>query len=168
MRTQRVFESWDCTPARLPPRSRLYALEPIGVGTPFVESLSSYVVRLADAHAVSVGDLVGRELSRVAPKPLISFGQFMKQNRANSHGFYARTCSISGFGKTSERWIEALERATLRTTLRFLTFSPFSMAPSHGRAVCHVIPVSGVQGALSIGATTMPSYMSPCCGVSAS
>lgn len=93
-----------------------------------MESLSSYVVRLADAHAVSVGDLVGRELSREAPKPLTSFGQFMKQNRANSHGFYARTCSISGFGKSSERWIEALERATLRTTLRFLTLSPFDGA----------------------------------------
>jgi hypothetical protein len=128
MRTQGVFEYWDFAPAALPPRSRLYALEPIGVGTPFVESLSGYVVRLADAHAVSVGDLVGRELSRVAPKPLTSFGQFMKQNRANSHGFYARKCSISGFGKTSERWIEALERATLRTTLRFLTLSPFDGA----------------------------------------
>jgi hypothetical protein len=128
MRTQGVFESRDCAPAVLPPRSRLYALEPIGVGTPFVESLSSYVVRLDNAHAVSVGDLVGRELSRVAPKPLTSFGQFMKQNRANSHGFYARTCSISGFGKSSERWIEALERATLRTTLRFLTLSPFDGA----------------------------------------
>jgi hypothetical protein len=128
MRTQGVFESWDCARAVLPPQSRLYALEPIGVGTPFVESLSSYVVRLANAHAVSVGDLVGRERSRVAPKPLTSFGQFMKQNRADSHGFHARTCSISGFGKTSERWIVALERATLRTTLRFLTLSPFDGA----------------------------------------
>lgn len=99
MRTQGVFESWDCTPTVLPPRSRLYALEPIGVGTPFVESLSSYVIRLADAHAVSVGDLVGRELSRFAPKPLISFGRFMKENRANSHGFYARTCAIKRLRK---------------------------------------------------------------------
>jgi len=128
MRTQRIFESWDCAPALLPPRSRLYALEPIGVGTPLVESLSSYVVRLADSHAVSVGDLVGRELSRVAPKPLTSCGRFMKENRASSHGFYARTCAISGFGKSSKRWIEALERATLRTTLRFLTLSPFDGA----------------------------------------
>jgi TniQ len=125
MRTQGVFESWNCTPAVLPPRSRLYALEPIGVGTPFVESLSSYVVMLADAHAVSVGDLVGRELSRVAAKPLISFARFMKENRANSHGFHARTCAINGFGESSERWIEALERTTLRTKLRFLTLSPF-------------------------------------------
>jgi len=128
MRTQEVFESWDCTPAALPPRSRLYPLEPIGVGTPFVESLSSYVVRLAAAHAVSVGDLVGRELSRVARKPLVSFARFMKENRANSHGFHARTCAINGFGKSAERWIDALERATLRTTLRFLTLSPFDGA----------------------------------------
>jgi hypothetical protein len=126
MRPQVIFESWDCTPAVLPPRSRLYALEPIGVGTPFVESLSRYVVRLADAHAVSVGDLVGRELSLFAAKPLTSFGRFMRQNRPNSHGFYGRTYALNGFGESSERWIDALERATLRTMLRFLTLSPFN------------------------------------------
>lgn len=92
---------------------------------PFVESLASYVVRLADAHAVSVGDLVGRELSRAASKPLISFARFMKEHRANSHGFHARTYAINGFRESSGRWIEALEKATLRTNLRFLTLSPF-------------------------------------------
>jgi hypothetical protein len=84
--------------------------------------------RLADAIEVSVGDLVGRELSHFAPKPLISFGRFMKENRANSQGFYARTCAISVSGRSSERWIEALERATLCTTLRFLTLAPFGGA----------------------------------------
>ena len=125
MRTQAVFESWDCAPAVLPPRSRLCPLEAIGLGTPFVESLSSYVVRLADAHAVSVGDLVGRVLSHAAPKPLTSFARFMKENRANSHGFHARKYAINGFGESSGKWIEALERTTLRMKLRFLTLSPF-------------------------------------------
>src|ERR1700732_653474 len=49
MRTQPVFDSRDSTPPILPQRSRLYAVEPIGIGTPFVESLSGYVARLADA-----------------------------------------------------------------------------------------------------------------------
>ena len=69
MRTQPVFESpvetlesWDLSPVRISPRSRLYQLEPIGFGTGSVEGLTSYVMRLAAAHAVWVGDLVGREL----------------------------------------------------------------------------------------------------------
>lgn len=42
--------------------SRLYNLSPIGIGTPFVESLSSYLSRLAFAHCVSVGKLLDFEL----------------------------------------------------------------------------------------------------------
>src|SRR5271165_6283569 len=89
MRMQALFDSWDCTLPALPKRSRLYALKPLGIGTPFVESLSGYVARLADAHAVSVGDLAGRELSALTSRPLLSFGPFMRRNRADSHGFHA-------------------------------------------------------------------------------
>ena len=119
------FEAWDCTPPVLPTRSRLYALPPIGIGTPMVESLCSYVVRLADAHAVSVGDLVGRELSPFGEKPLVRFGRFMQQHRANSHGFHARANAINGFGEAPRRWIDTIERATFQNRLRFLTLSPF-------------------------------------------
>src|SRR5881397_3460424 len=118
MRMQ-AFESWDCTPPVLPPRSRLYALEPIGIGTLFVESLSGYIARLADAHAVSVGDLVGRELSPSKSKPLSAW--FIRQSRINSHRFHARSHAINGFGESSKRWIDALETATLQKNLRFLT-----------------------------------------------
>lgn len=139
---QPVFDSWDCTLPVLPPRSRLYALEPIGIGTPFVESLSGYVARLAEAHAVSVGDLVGRELSPSVSKPLTSFGRFMRQSRAHSHGFHARAHAINGFGESSKRWIDALEMATLQKELRFLTLSLFEGvfsrqgASRHSRAWC--------------------------------
>ena len=98
-----VFDSWDYILPVLPPRSRLYALEPIGIGTPFVESLSGYIARLADAHAVSVGDLVGRELSPLASKPLISFGPSIIRSRANSHRFHSRAHAINGFGESSKR-----------------------------------------------------------------
>ena len=110
MRPQTLFESWDCTPPALPPRSRLYGLDPVGIGTPFVESLSGYVARLADAHAVSVGDMVGRELVAFASKPLISFGRFMKQNRATSHGFHAQAQAINGLGESSRTWTEAARK----------------------------------------------------------
>jgi len=59
MRVQPLFDFWTLSRSPLPRRSLLYSLEPIGVGTAFVESLSSYVARLAEAHSISVGDLVG-------------------------------------------------------------------------------------------------------------
>src|SRR6188768_1997140 len=142
MRMQTVFDAWDCTPPVLPARSRLYPLEPIGIGTPFVESLSGYIARLADAHAVSVGDLVGRELSPSNSKPLTSFARFTSQSRTNSHRFHARSHAINGFGESSKRWIDALETATLQKELRFLTLSLFDGAFSrqgatrHSRAWC--------------------------------
>ena len=126
-----VFDSWDSIPPVLPPRSRLYTLKPVGIGTPFVESLSGYIARLADAHAVSVGDLVGRELSPSASEPLIRFGPVMRLKRANSHGFHAQAHAINGFGECSQKWIDALETATLQTGLRFLTLSPFDGVFSH-------------------------------------
>jgi hypothetical protein len=52
-----AYEMWDITSPDLPPCSRLYPLEPIGVGTPLVESLTGYIARLAEAHCVSTGVL---------------------------------------------------------------------------------------------------------------
>src|SRR5713101_4844327 len=56
------FKSWEQDRPAIPRRSRFYPLEPCGIGTPLVESLSSYLVRLSEVHAVSVGDFVMREL----------------------------------------------------------------------------------------------------------
>src|SRR5438046_7692235 len=98
-----VFDSWDSIPPVLPPRSRLYTLKPVGIGTPFVESLSGYIARLADAHAVSVGDLVGRELSPSASEPLIRFGPVMRLKRATLLDFTQRRHRSSGFETCSQR-----------------------------------------------------------------
>ena len=128
-----LFESWDCRPATVPPRSRLYSLKPIGIGTPFVESLTGYVSRLADAHAVSVGNLVGRELSLVGSKPTHPFGPFVPRvQNAGSHGFCG-TRSANGLGEIAKRWVVALERGTLQRDLRFLTLLPFEGVFSKGR-----------------------------------
>ena len=81
-----LFDSWDCRPASVPPRSRLYSLKPIGIGTPFVESLTGYVSRLADAHGVSVGKLVDRELSLMGAKPSRAFGPFVPRDPTTPRG----------------------------------------------------------------------------------
>src|SRR6516225_9309812 len=98
---QQVFESWDLAPRPLRPRSRLYSPAPAGMGTPFVESLSGYVIRLAEAHAVSTGDLVRSELSRHITPPLV---------------FYSN--DPNGLEERAARWVCAVETSTLRSDLR--------------------------------------------------
>lgn len=127
------FECWDREPLALPPRSRLYSLTPIGIGSMFVESLTGYVSCLSDAHAVSVGDLVGRELSLVSARPQRPFGPFVpRDGTTKSHGFRGRACSANCWGERASRWVGALERATHQTNLRFLTLLPFENVFSRG------------------------------------
>ena len=52
------YEGWDLTETDIPRRSRLFSVAPIGVGTAGVESLTGYVARLAEAHAVTTSTLV--------------------------------------------------------------------------------------------------------------
>src|SRR5580692_4871190 len=106
-----TLEAWDLAVPSLTARSRLYSLAPIGIGTAFVESLIGYVERLAEAHAVSAGSLIGRELfgSPVGIKP-INVGLV-------SH-------AINGVGGGAKRWVQALETVTSRADLRYLTLLP--------------------------------------------
>lgn len=106
-----VFEAWDLAVEPVAARSRFYALPPIGLGTPFVESLTGYVVRLAEAHAVSAGSLVGKELSGSINPGGINLGNVP----------YA----INGVGDSAKRWVQALEMMTLRSDIRYLTLLPF-------------------------------------------
>ena len=64
----RAYEAWDTSPLVLPRPTRLYSLTPIGVGTPMVESLTGYVMRLAEAQCVSAGLLYWKEIRRLAGK----------------------------------------------------------------------------------------------------
>ena len=64
-----VLESWEVTAPVLPRRARFYPLEPIGVGTPLVEGLTGYLLRLADAHAVPVIALTEELRRGVAASP---------------------------------------------------------------------------------------------------
>jgi hypothetical protein len=57
-----AYETWDLTAPVLPPRSRLFNLNPIGVGTPMTECLTSYFSRVAEAHCLSPGLLHQYEL----------------------------------------------------------------------------------------------------------
>jgi hypothetical protein len=123
-----TFDTWPVAQLpHLPSHSRLYRLEPIGIGTGSVEGLTSYVMRLATAHAVSVGDLLGRELF---PGTAPSIRESLNAKRITSQGFGSASYWVNGTSACPATWIAALESATLQNNLRFLTLLPFARALS--------------------------------------
>ena len=129
---QPLFDSWTLFQSPLSPRSLLYALEPIGVGTAFVESLSGYVARLAEAHLVSVGDLVGLVLSDVPSLKGSLLSPAAKAGRRGGHGFRVCSYTVNGVTDRAMTWVRALEAATSRHDLQYLTLLPFRRAlPDH-------------------------------------
>src|SRR5579863_6272453 len=108
---QAHFDSWDLMPASIPARSRLHSIEPIGVGTPFIESLTGYIIRLAASHAVRISDLIEHEL---------------RTSIAYFHCPAAIPNTINGVNDSARNWVSALERFTLRDNLQLLTLLPFA------------------------------------------
>jgi ribosomal protein S14 len=109
----------DCDVMRpdMPPRSRLYALEPCGLGTPLIEGLPSYVLRLAAWHQVPVALLLERELLPRLPTPLPPPGR---------HGhWHTFRRVLSSFTATTAQWVQVLADLTGRTDLARLTLLPW-------------------------------------------
>src|SRR5947199_277732 len=121
-----VFESWDLRRLPIAPRSLLFALQPIGVGSPFVESLTSYASRLAEVHAVRVPDLAGHVLAKCAPHDAPIISARADDYRMGS-GFHPGTHAINGLAEDARRWIMAVETATKLTGLRLLTLMPLQL-----------------------------------------
>ena len=85
-----------------PPRSRLYSLAPIGIGTPMAEGLLSYVIRLAAAHSVGPRRLIRDELMQACP-------ELAKYRRAGPF-FKSTTRSANGLYRFGEYFVEAVEK----------------------------------------------------------
>src|SRR5487761_1118979 len=125
---QQSFEMWSLSRPLIPPRTPVYALDPIGIGTAMTESLTSYVIRLAEAHSVTVGDFIGRMLSEIPnPKGTI-LTSAAKAFRIGSHGFRACGYAVNGATDRTARWVYALETVTGRPDLRYLTLLPLRSA----------------------------------------
>jgi hypothetical protein len=92
----------------------------MGVGTPMIESLSSYIVRLASAHCVTVGTLVGTEIAPLINKPYLTG----RRSATISTQFSYISRAVNSFGVTAIDWVNALQKLTLRQDLRFLTLLP--------------------------------------------
>jgi hypothetical protein len=107
---------WDISIPDIPPRSQLYNLEPLGLRSSLVESLTSYICRLAYEHHVEVGMLIHRSVASVLGKRYIADSQ----SRGVS-SFLRYASPINGNGIMASDWISALEALTLRIDLSLLT-----------------------------------------------
>lgn len=114
-----IFDSWDLAAPDVPPRTRFYPLEPIGVGTPLVEGLTGYLLRLAEAHALPVAALT-EELRRCAPIAPPGPGGTEKD-----YPYGLLSYSANGVEESATKWARALNAATLRSDLRNLTLLAF-------------------------------------------
>lgn len=120
-----IYGSWELCSVEIPDRTRLFSLEPIGIGTPEVESLSGYIARLAEAHVLSVGNLLGRGLTE-RRRSLVSGARSAESVRPGSHGFHAVGNTINGLDWRARKWTRRIAAATARSDIKQLTLIPFA------------------------------------------
>jgi hypothetical protein len=110
-----------------PPRSRLFSLKPIGVGTADCEGLVSYLVRLAREHSVDTRVLFRQEIFRQC-------GYLGGLRYANFFSDYART--LHGTGTYAESFADATATLTMRDDIKLLTMLPWrGVVPSIGNGL---------------------------------
>ncbi|MGK7955407.1 MAG: TniQ family protein [Crocosphaera sp.] len=116
-----IYESLsNLQPPKIPKRSRLFDLEPIGVGTPYTESLSSYLNRLAQEHCLTSQKLI---MGQIAPLILTSEDKSELLRKSVSHllGNSDAKPAINGMREMTDQLVTVLEQLTMRPNLRFLT-----------------------------------------------
>lgn len=120
-----IYPVWETTVSQFPPRSRLNNLEPIGIGTADVESLTSYIARLAEAHCVNTRHLVEGQIW-----PLLKDVNQNRSPRNRFGGFENAEKAINGRKGIARNWVRVLEILTLRNDLRFLTMTTWGSVVS--------------------------------------
>jgi hypothetical protein len=114
------LEIWDLKLPSIPKRSRLYNLEPIGVSTPDIESLTGYIARLAQAHCMPTGQLIFQEFIPVL-KPEYASGVSEYKNFITEQ----QSRAYNGTGLMASKIVDACHTLTGCEQLKFLTLLPF-------------------------------------------
>lgn len=95
------------------------ALEPQGIGTGQVESLSSYVQRLARWHGTNVGQLLHRWIAHTAAGEVALQGRWRRRT-----GSVRLSVNMNGF-RHAEAWLKVLNGARPACELKALTTRPW-------------------------------------------
>jgi transcriptional regulator with XRE-family HTH domain len=122
--------SWGAEKFTRPPVNRLYDIEPVGIGTPYTESITGYVIRLAQAHHMYVSDLLAREIVPVMNKEYMVEVAEKRGNR-----FYEYIAKLNSMGPGVLDFIQSLEKLNFRKDLRFLTLQGWSNAFASKRLI---------------------------------
>jgi len=112
-----VYDSWDLARPSITPRSRLYHIEPVGRGTPYTESFTSYIARLAHAHSFTIHLLFARELFPQSNIPVLIKRASLNIVQTSVERFRP----LNGKGRTALQWLGVVERLTLQAGLNCLT-----------------------------------------------
>lgn len=123
---------WGHASVTLPARSRLSYLEPVGVGTGFVESLTSYSARLAAVHNVTHASLFGYEISPLIDrKHLRNSESKLGRGALLAASFRTLVRAVNGTGVTAKDYTSALEQLTGRNNLCCLTLTIWANVIPH-------------------------------------
>ncbi|NYS75202.1 TniQ family protein [Bacillus sp. BH32] len=97
--------------------SSLYSIEPMGIGTPYVESLTSYIARLAYEHSVLPGTIIRKLIPNVLSIDYLK----MKYKKGGTSNYVEKLCGINSI---SLDLVQALEKLTNRNDIIFMTLNP--------------------------------------------
>ncbi|MBD2449175.1 TniQ family protein [Nostoc sp. FACHB-152] len=111
-----TYEYWDLKKVAIPSRSHLYQLEPVGLRTPMVESLTGYIERLAEAHCVPPEVLISRTIT-----PLLKQIFLKSRTSRDLRSLFDRATAINGTGDIAIDLVQALQNLTLIEDLHLLT-----------------------------------------------
>jgi hypothetical protein len=110
----------------VPPRSRLFAMAPIGIGTPGAEGLISYIIRLAEAYSVSPRRLILEEFAKVRTE--------LAMYRRHGSIFHCNARSINGLHQFSAMFADVIDTLCGIGTARYMTLIPLGrLLPFNGK-----------------------------------
>ena len=113
-------ELWNPKPLDIRQPTHLFFVEPIGIGTSYTESLSSYLMRLTKEHCVTPKKLIMGEIA-----PLIMGDNYnpeiLSKNVSTIFGNSDAKPAINGMRDMTRSLVDTLEQLTLRQDLKFLS-----------------------------------------------
>jgi TniQ len=118
----KLYEESTLTLPPMPQPSTLYALKPIGIGTPVVESLTSYIARLAEAHCVFPGVLMRKIIAPFAEShPMGTRGSVAMDLRDGK-----ATAAFNSAHHRARNAVNTVESLTQQHGLHVLTMLPWT------------------------------------------